>query len=77
MFKVNDKDTRMTYFTPCSSVSFINFEQVNAASAVPLTLYTQHINPSSHSVAFHIETSHLICNANPMTGFCVKFYQTG
>ena len=29
MFKVNSKDTR-TYFTPCSSVSIVNFEQVNA-----------------------------------------------
>ena len=29
MFKVNNKDTR-TYFTPCSSVSIVNFEQVNA-----------------------------------------------
>ena len=44
MFKVNNKDTRLTsmvsfwcrycerrtYFTPCSSVSIVNFEQVNA-----------------------------------------------
>ena len=34
MFKVNNKDTRttppMVYFTPCSSVSIVNFEQVNA-----------------------------------------------
>ena len=43
MFKVNNKDTRTTpgivlvsllltlrtYFTPCSSVSIVNFEQVN------------------------------------------------
>ena len=30
---VNNKDTRTTplaYFTPCSTVSFVNFEQVNA-----------------------------------------------
>ena len=31
MFKVNNKDTR-TYFTPFSSVSIVNFEQVNAGS---------------------------------------------
>ena len=43
MFKVNFKDTRttpgvalvsllstLTYFTPCSSVSIVNLEQVNA-----------------------------------------------
>ena len=37
MFKVNNKDTRATafivnfeHFTPCSSVSTVNFEQVNA-----------------------------------------------
>ena len=33
MFKVNNKDTRTTalaYFTPCSSFSIVNFEQVNA-----------------------------------------------
>ena len=34
MFKVNNKDkiklTKLTYFTPCSSVSIVNFEQVNA-----------------------------------------------
>ena len=29
MFKVNNKDNR-TYFTLCSSVSIVNFEQVNA-----------------------------------------------
>ena len=38
MFKVNNKDTRatsltllltLTYFTYCSSVSIVNFEQVN------------------------------------------------
>ena len=29
MFKVNNKDTR-TYFTPCSSVSAVNFEHVTA-----------------------------------------------
>ena len=35
MFKVNNKDTRTTsltwtYFAPCSSVSIVNFAQVNA-----------------------------------------------
>ena len=40
MFKINNKDTRMTivpvslllsltYFTPCSNVSIVNFKQVN------------------------------------------------
>ena len=30
MFKVNNKDTSMTYFTPCSSVRIVNFEHVIA-----------------------------------------------
>ena len=40
MFKVNNRNTRTrceltkltikTYFTPCSSVTIVNFEQVNA-----------------------------------------------
>ena len=29
MFKVNNKDTT-TYFSPCSNVSIVNFEKVNA-----------------------------------------------
>ena len=42
MFKVNNKDTRttamataMAYFTLCSNVSIVNFEQVNAGSVIP------------------------------------------
>ena len=32
MFRYNNKDTRKTleYFTPCSSVSIVKFEPVNA-----------------------------------------------
>ena len=30
------------------------------------------IKPFQPSVAFHIETSHLICSENQMTGFCIK-----
>ena len=49
MFKINNKDTRttplvslrclyyelLTYFTPCSSVSIVNFEYVIAIWKVP------------------------------------------
>ena len=37
MFKVNNKDTRttLTYFTPCSSASVVDFEQVNAGWDFP------------------------------------------
>ena len=39
MFKVNNKDTRTRpYFTPCSNVSIVNFEQVNAGWLVFLLL---------------------------------------
>ena len=34
------------------------------------------LNPFQRSVAFHIETSHLIWNANQITGFFKK-YHTG
>ena len=34
------------------------------------------INPFQHSVAFHMETSHLFCSAKQMTGFYMK-HNTG
>ena len=37
MFKVNNRNTRTRYeicFTPCSSVSIVNFEQVNAGMVI-------------------------------------------
>ena len=30
------------------------------------------VAPYQSSVAFYIDTSHLICTANQMTGFCLK-----
>ena len=40
MFKVNNKDARTTPLTPsCSSVSIVNFEQVNAGRVVILISY--------------------------------------
>ena len=41
-----------------------------------LTAPTDNSNPFQPIVAFHIETSHLICIANQMTGFYMK-YNTG
>ena len=37
MFKVNNKDIR-TYFTPCSSVSIVNFEHVIVSLALPINV---------------------------------------
>ena len=37
MFKINNKDTR-TYFTSCSSVSIVNFENVNCRLGWQLVL---------------------------------------
>ena len=38
MFKINNKDTGVfivkTYFTPCSSVSIVNFEHVNGRKGI-------------------------------------------
>ena len=34
------------------------------------------VNPFQSNVAFHIETSHLICTTNQKTGFYLK-YNTG
>ena len=45
MFKVNNKDTRatsLTYFTPFSSVSIVDFEQVNDTGnvkSIPLQIF--------------------------------------
>ena len=43
MFKVKNGDTRTTYFTPCSTVCIVNFEQVNAGWEVyfSIALYIQ------------------------------------
>ena len=54
MFKVDNKDTRttlfivllITYFTPCSSVSIVNFEHVIASQKTVLSgslTYSLHI----------------------------------
>ena len=56
MFKVNNKSTRTTpgivlvsllltlkYFTPCSSGSIVNFEQVNAGWDAPRSKYEEYI----------------------------------
>ena len=48
MFKVNNNNTRttsMTYFTPFSSVSFIDFEQVNVSWVI--TVISDLISKSS------------------------------
>ena len=42
-------------------MTYVNFQHI------------QRIIPLQSSVAFHIETSHLICSANQMTGFYMKF----
>ena len=34
--------------------------------------FSKHFNPIQPSVAFHIETSHLICGVNQTTGFHLK-----
>ena len=51
MFKVNNKDSRATllslffclyfYFTPCSSVSIVNVEQINAGWQISLLCYQE------------------------------------
>ena len=48
MFKVNNKDTRMTrmtYFTPCSRVSIINFEHVIAGCEIEKIFFFCYILP--------------------------------
>ena len=37
-----------------------------------VTFTEEILNPFQLSVAFYIETSHWICNANQMTGFYMK-----
>ena len=48
MFRVNNKDTRMTpmtYFTPCSHVSIINFEHVIAGCEIEKIFFFCYILP--------------------------------
>ena len=94
MFLVNNKNTRTTsltlfssfycelwtYFTPFSSVSIVDFEEVN----VSLECSSWHpypkqwilefciFNPIQSSVEFYIGTSHFSCKVKPMTGFYMK-----
>ena len=71
-----------------SSVSIVNVEQVNTSSGRPFYWLGQrriqnpatypyfckrlHLNPFQSIVAFHIETSHLICSANQMIDLYIK-----
>ena len=54
MFKVNYKDTRTTsgvvwkYVTPCSSVSIVNFEELNTGFAVITNFLKIHICNTSY-----------------------------
>ena len=36
------------------------------------TLGNFELHPFQPSITFHIETSHLLCSAKKMTGFCMK-----
>ena len=45
---------------------------INLLQRIVHFLYNILFNPFQPSVAFHIETSHLICCANQMTGFYMK-----
>ena len=38
MVKVDNRNTRTRYFTPCSSVSIVNFEQLNAGWDILLSI---------------------------------------
>ena len=50
---------------------FDNFEQVFGWRGLKVSLQTL-IQPFQCSFAFRLETSHLICNTNQMTGFYMK-----
>ena len=51
MFKINNKNTSktpiLTYFTPCSSVSAVNFERVNVGLERNL-YFTQYIRVNEY-----------------------------
>ena len=65
----NDHNTVMgdheVYLGPCQGPNY-----APATSSNYLVLYF--FNPFQPSFKLQKETSHLICNANQMTGFCVK-----
>ena len=61
MFKVNNKDTRttpMTYFTPCYSVSVVNFEHVIISNhVIKLTRYTDVVVKTNQWSTWRIRTT--------------------
>ena len=67
---------QLTHFKrrSCHHIEPVNWfaEQINWLVSIWWQLYPGYINPFKHSVPFHIETSHLICKANQMTGFFMK-----
>ena len=62
MLKVNNKDTRTTplaYFTPCSSVSIVNFKHVIAGWEVSW-FYTCGTNAQVSRINFRLHVSNLL-----------------
>ena len=73
-FSTKVPDNAMTDFS--NEVSKLNFDYLKVANYFTykinlffLTFFT-YLNPFQPSVAFHRETSHLICWVNQMTGLC-------
>ena len=60
MFKCNNKVIKTLHFS----------HQLTLSKGNAFFLWS--FNPFQPSVVFHIETSHLICTANQITGFYVK-----
>ena len=81
MFKVNNKDTRTTpiaYFTPCPSVSTVNFEKVNVGWVISLPVpnkrYSHLSEPFYGIVEKHasLKKKALMGNYAPFIKKCLK-----
>ena len=85
MFKVNNKDTRTTpmasiyvfiwtYFTPCSSVSIFNFEQLNIGweTACMLNVLRHSVLLEAYSEFWHTSDLELVSAYEP--GYYFKAY---
>ena len=69
-FKVHNKDSHSGVFiVNVLGVFIVDYEQVNS-NWVKANIY---LHPFQVRVAFQIGTSHLICTANQMTGFYMKW----
>ena len=82
-FQVNNRSTITTFVDlvlklfltkSCLYIKAYHYFVANAIEHIEIkgSIGTKCCHPFHPTVAFHIETSHLICAVNQITGFCIK-----